>query len=81
MNTGLLIGGERVDGAEGERIVVLNPATSEPITDVAAGTPNDASHAVEVAAEAQQVGRKQRRVSGQRSCGQLGNRWWTTLRS
>ena len=53
MNTGLLIGGERVDGAEGERIVVLNPATSEPITDVAAGTPDDASHAVDVAAEAQ----------------------------
>ena len=53
MNTGLLIGGERVDGADGERIVVLNPATGEPSTDVAAGTPTDASHAVDVAAEAQ----------------------------
>ena len=53
MDTGLLIGGKRVDGADGERIVVLNPATGEPITDVAAGTAGDASRAVDVAAEAQ----------------------------
>ena len=54
VNTGLLIGGERVDGAEGERIVVLNPATGEPITDVAAGTPRRRlTAAVDVAASAQ----------------------------
>ena len=53
MDTGLLIGGKRPDGAEGERIVVLNPATGEPITDVAAGTPSDASRAADVAAAAQ----------------------------
>lgn len=53
-NTGLLIGGKRVDGADGERIVVVNPANGEPITDVAAGTAEDASHAVDVAAAAQQ---------------------------
>lgn len=53
MDTGLLIGGERVDGTDGERFVVHNPATGEPITDVAAGTPADAARAVDVAAAAQ----------------------------
>lgn len=52
-NTGLLIGGQRVDGADGERIVVVNPANGEPITNVAAGTAADASRAVDVAAAAQ----------------------------
>jgi len=53
MKTDLLIGGEWVDGSEGDRIEVLNPATGEVIADVAAGTPADATRAVDVAAAAQ----------------------------
>ena len=53
MKTDLLIGGEWVDGSEGDRIDVLNPATGEVIADVAAGTPADATRAVDVAAAAQ----------------------------
>lgn len=53
MKTDLLIGGEWVGGAEGDRIDVLNPATGEVITDIAAGTPADATRAVDVAAAAQ----------------------------
>jgi len=53
VQTGLLIGGEWRDGVEGERIEVLNPATGEVLTDVAAGTPADADQAVNVAAAAQ----------------------------
>ena len=43
MKTDLLIGGEWVGGAEGDRIDVLNPATGEVITDIAAGTPAEVS--------------------------------------
>jgi len=53
VQTNLLIGGRWADGSENERITVLDPATGEPITDVAAGTPGDASRAVDVAAAAQ----------------------------
>ena len=44
---------KRLFGSENERITVLDPATGAPITDVAAGTPGDASRAVDVAAAAQ----------------------------
>ncbi len=53
MNTNLLIGGQWVDGAEGDRITVLDPATAQPIAEVGAGTAADASRAVDVAAAAQ----------------------------
>ncbi len=53
MKTNLLIGGAWIDGSDGERIEVHDPATGEVITDVAAGTPADASRAVDVAADAQ----------------------------
>jgi len=53
MKTELLIGGVWTEGAEGERIEVLDPATGEVLADVAAGTPADANRAVDVAAEAQ----------------------------
>ncbi len=53
MNTNLLIGGKWIDGSDGARIDVHDPATGEVITDVAAGTPADASRAVDAAAAAQ----------------------------
>ena len=49
MKTELLIGGEWRDGADGERITVLDPATGTELTTVAAGTPADATAAVEAA--------------------------------
>lgn len=53
MQTQLLIGGNWRDGSEGESITVLDPSTGEAITDVAAGSPADATAAVESAAGAQ----------------------------
>ena len=53
MKTDLLIGGEWRAGADNERIDVLNPATGEVVNDVAAGTPADATAAVEAASAAQ----------------------------
>jgi succinate-semialdehyde dehydrogenase / glutarate-semialdehyde dehydrogenase len=53
MSTALLIGGKRREGSEGVRIPVIDPATGETITDVAAGTPSDASAACDAAAAAQ----------------------------
>jgi succinate-semialdehyde dehydrogenase/glutarate-semialdehyde dehydrogenase len=53
MRDQLLIGGEWRDGAERDRFSVLDPATGEEIATVAAGTPEDATHAVDAAAEAQ----------------------------
>ncbi|MDW3219417.1 MAG: NAD-dependent succinate-semialdehyde dehydrogenase [Acidimicrobiales bacterium] len=53
MQTQLLIDGRWRDGADGERIAVLDPATGEEITTVAAGTPADATAAVDAAARAQ----------------------------
>ncbi|MGY9071620.1 MAG: NAD-dependent succinate-semialdehyde dehydrogenase [Acidimicrobiales bacterium] len=53
MKTELLIGGEWRDGADGERITVLDPATGTELTTVAAGTPADATAAVEAASVAQ----------------------------
>ena len=53
MKTNMLIGGEWIDGSDGDRIDVLDPATGDVIDSVAAGTPADASRAVDVAAAAQ----------------------------
>ncbi len=55
VNTGLLIDGKRLEGSNGERIEVIDPATAEPIAEVAAATPADA-HAAVSAAEAAQRG-------------------------
>jgi succinate-semialdehyde dehydrogenase / glutarate-semialdehyde dehydrogenase len=49
--TGLLIGGQWSAGRSG-RMPVMNPATEDPITDVADASPEDALEAVAVAAEA-----------------------------
>ena len=53
MKTDLLIGGVWRSGSDGDRIEVLDPATGEVVTDVAAGTPADATAAVDAAAAAQ----------------------------
>ena len=53
MKTDLLIGGEWRAGADNERIEVLNPATGELVDTAAAGTPADATAAVDAAAAAQ----------------------------
>ena len=53
MQTQLLIGGEWRDGSDGDRITVLDPATGEALTEIAAGSPADAVAAVDAAAEAQ----------------------------
>ena len=42
MQTGLLIDGQWQDAANGERFDVLDPATGDVITSVAAGGPSDA---------------------------------------
>ncbi len=53
MPTRLLIDGQWRPGADGGEIIVTDPATTEPITAVAAGTPADAVAACEAAAAAQ----------------------------
>lgn len=53
MQDQILIGGQWRDGADGERISVFNPANGEELTSVAAGTPADATAAVDAAATAQ----------------------------
>jgi succinate-semialdehyde dehydrogenase/glutarate-semialdehyde dehydrogenase len=53
MRTQLLIGDQWRDGADGERISVVDPATGEEFASVAAGTPADAVAACDAAAEAQ----------------------------
>ncbi len=49
----MLIGGQRRNGSNGDHIEVRDPATGAVIESVAAGTPSDASAAVDVAARAQ----------------------------
>jgi succinate-semialdehyde dehydrogenase/glutarate-semialdehyde dehydrogenase len=49
---GLLIGGKQMDASDGARFAVLDPATGEAVSSVASATPEDASRAVRVAAEA-----------------------------
>ncbi len=46
---GLLIGGAEVPGARGETTELLDPATNRPVARVAVGSPDDATHAMEVA--------------------------------
>ncbi len=53
MNTGIFINGKSEDGSDGDRIDVINPATGDVIESIAAGSPADASRAVDVAAAAQ----------------------------
>ncbi len=53
MNTGIFINGKSEEGSAGDRIDVFNPATGDVIENIAAGTPADASRAVDVAAAAQ----------------------------
>ena len=53
MKTDLLIDGQWRSGAEHERIDVFDPATGEVVDSVAAGTPADATAAVDAAAAAQ----------------------------
>ena len=50
--TGLYIGGQWRDAADGARIEVLDPATGTVLTDVASGSPEDGRAAVEAAAAA-----------------------------
>ncbi|MEZ5341987.1 MAG: aldehyde dehydrogenase family protein [Acidimicrobiales bacterium] len=53
MQTQLLINGVWADGSDGDRFVVVNPATGEEIATVAAGTAADATAACDAAAAAQ----------------------------
>jgi succinate-semialdehyde dehydrogenase / glutarate-semialdehyde dehydrogenase len=53
MKTELLIGGEWVQGSDGDRVDVIDPATGEAICDVALGSPADATRACDAAAAAQ----------------------------
>jgi len=45
----MLIGGEDVEAASGERLDVLNPATGQPITQIPAGDAEDVDRAVHAA--------------------------------
>ena len=53
MQTQMLIGGKWLDGSDSNRIEVLNPANGEVIAEVAAGTPADATAAIDAADLAQ----------------------------
>ena len=53
MRDQMLIDGEWLDGTDGERIAVIDPASGDEITTVAGGTPADATAAVDAAAAAQ----------------------------
>src|SRR5579862_2649625 len=50
--TGLLIGGEWTGGRGGGTLAVINPATEDPVAEVADGTPQDAREAVSAAYDA-----------------------------
>jgi acyl-CoA reductase-like NAD-dependent aldehyde dehydrogenase len=52
----LVLGGERVAAAEGKTTDVLEPATAEPMAEVAEGGPEDARRAVEIATRAFEEG-------------------------
>ncbi len=54
MQTKLLVGGTWREGADGDSFAVIDPATGEEIATVAAGTPADATAAVDAADAAQQ---------------------------
>ncbi len=55
MQNQLFIDGSWLDGSGGERFTVFDPGTGDAITDVAAGTPEDAVRACEVADAAQRA--------------------------
>ncbi|HVR33347.1 MAG TPA: NAD-dependent succinate-semialdehyde dehydrogenase [Acidimicrobiia bacterium] len=50
--TGLLIGGDWQPSSDGETIEVLDPSTAEPIASVASGSVDDATAAIDAAADA-----------------------------
>jgi succinate-semialdehyde dehydrogenase/glutarate-semialdehyde dehydrogenase len=75
MKDQLLIGGAWRDGAEGERISVTDPATGEEITTVAAGTPADATAAVDAADRAQRDWARE----GPRDRAEILRNCWSTL--
>ena len=67
--TGLLIGGEWTDGRGGGTLPVIDPATEDPVAEVADGTVEDALDAVDAAARrAGRPGRRPRRGSAPRCC-------------
>lgn len=51
--TGLLVGGERVEGSDGRTIDVVDPSTEEVLASVADATPEDGQRALAAAAAAQ----------------------------
>ena len=74
MKEQLLIGGSWVDGADGNRIDVTNPANGEVVASVADGRPEDAIAAVEAASIAQREWAKvapRNRAEILRSCWQI----------
>ena len=75
MRDQLFVGGKWTDGENGGRITVFDPATGDPITDVADGTPADAARAVEVADTAQ----KKWATVSPRERGEVLRNCWTTL--
>ncbi|MEZ5246164.1 MAG: NAD-dependent succinate-semialdehyde dehydrogenase [Acidimicrobiales bacterium] len=75
MRDQLLIGGAWRDGSAGERIPIVDPATGDEITTVAAGTPADATAAVDAADRAQ---RDWARVSP-RDRAEILRSCWSTL--
>ena len=52
----LLLGGERVDAADGKRFPVIEPSSEEPMAEVAEAGPADADRAVEIALRAFEEG-------------------------
>src|SRR6202050_1021233 len=50
---GLFVGGEFVEPADGRHVATINPATEEPIAEVAWAGADDVARAIEVAREAQ----------------------------
>ncbi|MCP3992379.1 MAG: NAD-dependent succinate-semialdehyde dehydrogenase [Actinomycetia bacterium] len=77
MRDQILIGGTWRDGSDGERVKVFNPAAGEEITSVAAGTPADATSAVDAAAAAQ----KEWAATAPRVRGEILRQCWSSLLS
>ncbi|NOX28753.1 MAG: NAD-dependent succinate-semialdehyde dehydrogenase [Actinobacteria bacterium] len=75
MQDQILIGGKWLDGAGGDRISVTDPATGKEVATVAAGTPADATAAVDAAAIAQ----KQWAQTPPRERAEILRNCWSTL--
>ncbi len=75
MQTQMLIGGQWLDGSDGERFDVTDPSNGEVIESVAAGTPADASRACDVASVAQ----KKWAAEAPRVRGEILRECWKTL--